>query len=76
MPKVKGEDVGAFDIQEGKRLVLVIEEDASVDILPSILHRCAAYVRCTTCPIEYLEGEPQSMTAVEPPQWSPRSSKK
>jgi ferredoxin len=72
MPKVEGEDVGAFDIQEGKRLMLVIEEDASADIL----HRCAAYVRCTTCRIEYLEGEPQSMTAVEPPQWSPRFSKK
>ncbi len=42
-------------VQEGKRLVLTIEEDAGVDIL----HRCGAHARCTTCQIEYLEGEPE-----------------
>ncbi len=29
-------------------------------------HRCGAYARCTTCWIEYLEGEPESMTKAEP----------
>jgi hypothetical protein len=33
MPKVEVEGAGAFDVQEGKRLVLAIEEDAGVDIL-------------------------------------------
>jgi ferredoxin len=38
-----------------------MEEDAGVDIL----HRCGAYARCTTCRIEYLGGEPESMTEAE-----------
>ena len=33
MPRLEVEDVGTFDVEEGKRLVLVIEEDAGVDIL-------------------------------------------
>jgi hypothetical protein len=32
MPRLEVEGVGAFDVEEGKRLVLAIEEDASVDI--------------------------------------------
>jgi len=42
-------------------LVLAIEEDAGVEIL----HRCGGYARCTTCGIEYLEGEPGKMTRAE-----------
>src|ERR687883_528451 len=30
-----------------------------------ILHRCGSYAKCTTCRIEYLEGEPQKMTKAE-----------
>jgi hypothetical protein len=36
MPKLEVEDVGTFDVQEGKRLVLAIEEDAGVDILHGV----------------------------------------
>ena len=61
MPKLEVEDAGTFDVPEGKRLVLAIEEDAGVDIL----HRCGSYARCTTCRIEYLEGEPEKMTKAE-----------
>jgi ferredoxin len=61
MPKLEVEGVGEFEVPEGKRLVLAIEEDAGVDIL----HRCGSYGRCTTCRIEYLEGEPEKMTKVE-----------
>lgn len=61
MPKVEVEGVGTFDVEEGKRLVLAIEEDAGVDIL----HRCGSYAKCTTCRIEYLEGEPERMTKAE-----------
>ncbi len=61
MPKLEVEGVGTFDVQEGKRLVLAIEEDAGVDIM----HRCGSYAVCTTCQIEYLEGEPEKMTRAE-----------
>jgi ferredoxin len=61
MPRVEVEGVGVVDVPEGKRLVLAIEEDAGVDIL----HRCGGYARCTTCRIEYLEGEPEKMTKAE-----------
>ena len=50
-----------FDVPENKRLVLAIEEDAGVDIL----HRCGSYAKCTTCRIEYLQGEPEKMTRAE-----------
>jgi ferredoxin len=61
MPQLKVEGVGTFDVREGKRLVLAIEEDAGVDIM----HRCGSYAACTTCRIEYLEGEPEKMTRAE-----------
>ena len=61
MPYVDVEGIEAVEVQEGKRLVLAIEEDAGVDIL----HRCGGYAKCTTCRIEYLEGEPDKMTKAE-----------
>jgi ferredoxin len=61
VPRLEVEGVGAVDVEEGKRLVLAIEEDAGVDIL----HRCGSFARCTTCRIEYLEGEPGKMTRAE-----------
>ncbi len=61
MPRLEVEGRGTFDVPEGKRLVLAIEEDAGVDIL----HRCGSYARCTTCRVEYLEGEPERMTKAE-----------
>ncbi len=61
MPKLEVEGAGSFDVEDGKRLVLAIEEDAGLDIL----HRCGAYAKCTTCRIEYLEGEPEQMTQAE-----------
>jgi ferredoxin len=61
MPWVDVEGIGAVEVEEGKRLVLAIEEDVGVDIL----HRCGGFARCTTCRIEYLEGEPERMTRAE-----------
>ena len=55
------EGVGTFDVKEGKRLILAIEEDAGVDIM----HECGSYARCTTCRVEFLEGEPEMMTQAE-----------
>ncbi|BBL80284.1 ferredoxin [Rubrobacter xylanophilus] len=61
MPRLEVEGAGVFDVEEGKRLVLAIEEDAGVDIL----HRCGSYAKCTTCRVEFLEGEPEKMTKAE-----------
>lgn len=61
MPRIEVEDVGTFDVEEGKRLVLAIEEDTGVDIL----HRCGSYAKCTTCRVEFVEGEPEKMTRAE-----------
>ena len=36
MPRLEVEGVGAFDVEEGKRLVLAIEEDAGVDICHNV----------------------------------------
>ena len=61
MPRLEVEGVGTFDIKEGKRLVLAIEEDAGMDIM----HECGGYARCTTCRVEFLKGEPEMVTQAE-----------
>lgn len=61
MPKLTVEGFGTTDVAEGKRLVLAIEEDANVDVL----HACGGNARCTTCRVEFIEGEPEMMTAAE-----------
>ena len=61
MPTLTVEGEGTFEIAEGRRLVLAIEQDAGVDIL----HACGGNARCTTCRIEFIEGEPDRMTLAE-----------
>lgn len=61
MPKLTVEGYGTFDVPEGKRLVLAIEQDAKVDIL----HACGGNARCTTCRVEFIEGEPSRQTVAE-----------
>ena len=61
MPKLTVETYGTFDVAENKRLVLAIEQDAKVDIL----HACGGNARCTTCRVEFIDGEPSTMTAAE-----------
>jgi ferredoxin len=61
MPKLTVEGFGTVDIQDGRRLVRAIEEDAKVDIL----HACGGFARCTTCRVEFIDGEPSRMTAAE-----------
>jgi len=61
MPKLEVEGVGTFDVEAGKRMVLAIEEDAGVDIM----HACGSFAKCTTCRVEFLEGEPEDMTEAE-----------
>jgi len=61
VPKLTVEGFGTVDVQEGKRLVLAIEQDARVDIL----HACGGNARCTTCRVEFVSGEPSQMTRAE-----------
>jgi len=61
MPKLTVEGYGTFDVAENKRLVLAIEQDAKVDIL----HACGGNARCTTCRVEFIDGEPSRRTAAE-----------
>jgi ferredoxin len=54
------EEHGTFEVPDGKRLVKAIE-GSGVDIL----HRCGGYARCTTCRVEFLDGEPAQRTVAE-----------
>jgi ferredoxin len=61
MPKLTVEGFETVEVAAGKRLVLAIEQDARVDVL----HACGGNARCTTCRVEFIEGEPATMTAAE-----------
>lgn len=60
MPKLIIEGVGEFEVEKGVRLVNALE-----DLGGEPLHRCGGYARCTTCRVEFLSGEPESMTEAE-----------
>jgi ferredoxin len=61
MPKLTVEGFGTVEVAEGTRLVRAIESAANVDIL----HACGGNARCTTCRVEFVEGEPTRMTRAE-----------
>ena len=61
MPKLTVEGFPTVEVENGKRLVLAIEQDAHVDIL----HACGGNARCTTCRVEFISGEPSRMTQAE-----------
>ena len=61
MPALIVDGVGTFQIEPGKRLVLALEQDAKVDQL----HACGGKARCTTCKVEFIDGEPTTMTVAE-----------
>jgi ferredoxin len=61
MPKLTVEGFGSVEVPDGKRLVLAIEQDARVDVL----HACGGNARCTTCRVEFIDGEPPRMTVAE-----------
>ena len=59
MPKLTV-DGRVAEVPEGQRLVLAIEGQG----IP-IGHRCGGFARCTTCRVQFLEGEPETMTRAE-----------
>src|SRR5689334_8899515 len=61
MPILTVEGFAPVEVPADKRLVLAIEQDAHVDIL----HACGGNARCTTCRVEFVDGEPSAMTEAE-----------
>lgn len=61
MPRLTVENVGTFDISPNKRLVLALRDEAKIDQL----HACGGNARCTTCRVQFIAGEPQTITEAE-----------
>ena len=61
MPKLTVEGVGSFEVPPGKRLVNALVDEARVDQL----HACGGNARCTTCRVQFVEGEPTKITQAE-----------
>ena len=59
MPKLTADGKTA-DVAPGRRLVIAIEE-----LGIKIGHRCGGQARCTTCRVEFVSGEPATMTEAE-----------
>ena len=61
MPKLTIEAVGTFEVPQGKRLVNALSDEAGIDQL----HACGGNARCTTCRVQFVEGEPSKITQAE-----------
>jgi ferredoxin len=61
MPHITVEGVGTFEVPAGKRLVNALVDECGVDQL----HACGGVARCTTCRVEFVAGEPTTMTKAE-----------
>jgi len=60
MPKLTVEGFGTFEVAAGTRLVRALEQNG-VDVL----HACGGNARCTTCRVEFIDGEPARHTKAE-----------
>ncbi len=60
MPKITIPGHGTFETEQGERLVNAVEAHG-IDIG----HRCGGYARCTTCRVEFIEGEPKVISRAE-----------
>jgi ferredoxin len=61
MPRLTVEGEGTFEVSPDQRLVDALIETVGIDQL----HACGGYARCTTCRVEFIEGEPAAMTEAE-----------
>src|SRR5262249_36565135 len=61
MPKLTVEGAGVFEVPQGKRMVLALEDEAKIDQL----HGCGGNARCTTGRVQFVGGEPNQMTEAE-----------
>lgn len=61
MPQLTVEDVGSFEVPQGKRLVNALVDEAKIDQL----YACGGNAKCTTCRVQFVGGEPTKMTKAE-----------
>jgi ferredoxin len=61
MPKLTVDAIGTFDVPDNKRLVNALSDEAKIDQL----HACGGQARCTTCRVQFVTGEPETMTEAE-----------
>jgi len=61
MPKLTVEGAGTFEAPQNERLVNALSDEAGIDQL----HACGGFARCTTCRVQFVSGEPSTMTAAE-----------
>lgn len=61
MPKLTVAGIGEFEIPAGKRLAKALVEEAGTDQL----HACGGKSRCTTCRVQFTDGEPGKITEAE-----------
>jgi ferredoxin len=61
MAKLKVDGVGEFEVAENQRMVNALTDVAKIDQL----HACGGNARCTTCRVQFVEGEPAKMTQAE-----------
>ncbi|MEZ6089842.1 MAG: 2Fe-2S iron-sulfur cluster-binding protein [Pirellulaceae bacterium] len=61
MPKLTIDGRGDFEVPEGTRLIKALVDIAGTDQL----HACGGKCRCTTCRVQFVEGEPSKMTEAE-----------
>jgi ferredoxin len=62
MPKLTIEDSGPpVEVPAGKRLINALIDEAKTDQL----HACGGNARCTTCRVQFVEGEPTKITEAE-----------
>lgn len=60
MPTLQVEGFEPIEVEAGRRLVLALEDSQT-----GVLHRCGGHAKCTTCLVEFLDGEPSEMTEAE-----------
>jgi ferredoxin len=60
MHHVTVEGEGTFEVEPGTRLVRALKANG-IDVS----HRCGGHAQCTTCRVDFSEGEPDVMTSAE-----------
>lgn len=60
MAKLTVDGLGEFNVDDTKRLATALREVGTDQ-----LHACGGKARCTTCRVEFIEGEPTNMTLAE-----------
>jgi ferredoxin len=61
MAKITVESVGTFEAPADKRLVNALTDEGKIDQL----HACGGFARCTTCRVQFVSGNPTTMTQAE-----------